>query len=383
MQPNHKPYTIEMKLKVAHELEDAGLTETAVGNPATLESHRVLCKALRDDGIKMRLSGHSQVVHTFDWKGELERVAEAGVDIVWMVFPGTEPGILSLKEQGVNISKEHMTDDYCKFGRTVVEYAKRLGLIASPGLDLGAPLDRVASFCKAIAEAGANRVFVFDSHGVYTPETIKFYVRFVKGVIGPDVKIAVHCHNDYGLANINTIAAVTAGSEVIDVSVNGLGHRAGIGALEGVVPQLEVLYGVDTGVKMEKLQHLSDFVEEVYGIKMQQHYPIVGDSMWVHEGDAHNAGVLRARASGEPDAWAEYNIINPEVFGAKEKLQFGLITLHKGPQSCLAIKIGQMGRSATDKQFDELCARILEISEKKNHATEEEVERLIEEILRS
>ena len=79
------------------------------------------------------------------------------------------------------------------------------------------------------------------------------------------------------------IAAVTAGAEVVDLSVNGLGNRAGIAALEVVVPALEILYGVSTGVKMEKLQHLSDFVEELYGIKLQQNYPIVGDNMWVHE----------------------------------------------------------------------------------------------------
>jgi 2-isopropylmalate synthase len=211
---------------------------------------------------------------------------------------------------------------------------------------------------------------------------MKFYVRFVKGIVGPNVKIATHCHNDYGLGNANVIAAVSAGCEVIDLSVNGLGDRAGIAALEVVVPVLEILYGVDTGVKVSKMQHLSDFVEELYGIPLQQHYPIVGDSMWVHEEDPHIARLLLGREAGG-DGFAAYNIIKPEVFGAKERLQFSPTSVHKTPEGCLAIKIRQMGLSATDRQFDELIARILDISEKKQYATEEEVEKIIQEIIAS
>lgn len=386
-QPSHKPITVEMKVRLAHELEAAGITETEVGFPATLEAHRELCQALRDDGIKMRLSAHLGVT-TLDWKANIERTAEAGVDVVYMLFPATDSDILRLKERGIEsgirISEEHMTDDLCRHVANAVEYAKSLGLIVRAGISTAAkaPLERVAPIYKAIAEAGADRAHVSDGFGCNTPENMKFYVRFVKGIVGPDVKIATHCHNDYGLANANVIAAVTAGCEVIDLSVNGLGDRAGIAALEVVVPALEVLYGVDTGVKVEKMQHLSDFVEELYGIRMQQHYPIVGDSMWVHEEDPHIARLLRAREAGG-DAWAAYNIIKPEVFGAREKLQFSLTSVHKGPGSCLAIKIRQMGLSATDEQFDELIARILEISERKKFATEEEVEELIEEILKS
>jgi isopropylmalate/homocitrate/citramalate synthase len=382
-QPSHKPITVEMKVRLAHELEDAGITETEVGFPATLEAHRLLCKALRDDGIKMRLSAHPRMKAS-DWKETLDRTAEAGVDVAYMHFPAADSDVLSLKPKGITIRKEHLVDDLCHYISTAVKYAKSLGMIVRAGIGTPtkAPLERVAPIYKACAEAGADRAHVSDGFGCLIPEAMKFYVRFVKGIVGPDVKISTHCHNDYGLANANVVAAVTAGCEVIDLSVNGLGDRAGIAALEVVVPILEILYGVDTGVKIDKMQHLSDYVEELYGIRMQQHYPIVGDSMWVHEEDPHIARLLLAREAGG-DAWAAYNIIRPEVFGAKEKLQFSLTSLHKAPESCLAIKIRQMGLSATDKQYDELIARILEISEKKQFATEEELEKLIEEILKS
>ncbi|MHA2394508.1 MAG: LeuA family protein [Promethearchaeota archaeon] len=382
-QPSHKPITNKMKVRLAHELEDAGLTETEVGFPGSLPAHWDLCKALRDDGIKMRFSAHSRH-RVLDWKENIAKSAKAGVDVLYMLFPASDYDIQWIKSRGIKISKEHVTDDVCKYVTDTVEYAKSFGLTVRAGIRTAtkAPLERVAPIYKAIAEAGADRAHVSDGYGCNIPEAMKFYVRYVKSIVGPKIKIATHCHNDYGLANANVIAAVTAGCEVIDLSVNGLGDRAGIAALEVVVPVLEILYGVDTGVKMEKLQHLSDFVEDLYGIKQQQHYPIVGDSMWVHEEGPHIYRILNAREKGG-DTWAAYNIIKPEIFGAKEKLQFSPTSVHKGPESCLAIKIRQMGHTATDEQFDELVDRILEISEKKHFATEEEVEDMIEEIMKS
>lgn len=382
-QPSHKPITVETKVKLAHALEEAGIEETEVGFPATLESHRVLCKALRDDGIKMRFSGHTSRFAA-DYKKDLDSLASAGVNVAFMSFLGTEADIRRLKANGVKISDEHTNDDLCERATNVIRYAKSLGLIVRAGMSTAskAPLERVAVLYRAFSDAGSDRVSVTDGNGFVIPENLKFYVKFIRNLVRPDIKIQCHLHNDYGLANANAVAAVTAGCGVLDLSVNGLGDRAGISALEVVVPILEILYGVDTGVKLEKMQYLSDLVEELYGIRMQQHYPIVGDSMWVHEEDPHIARILLAREAGR-DAWTGYNIINPEVFGAKEKLQFSLTSVHKGPGSCLAIKIRQMGLSATDEQFDELIARILAISEKKQYATEEEVEKLIEEILAS
>jgi isopropylmalate/homocitrate/citramalate synthase len=379
-QPNHKPITVDMKVRLAHELEDIGITETEVGFPATLEAHRQLCKALRDDGVKMKQSAHP-ILKSAKWKESLDKTANAGVDVVYMLFPGSESDILSHQKAGVKLRDNKINGDLCEFVTDAVKHAKSLGLIVRAGISTvaKAPLERVGLVYKAIAEAGADRAHVSDGSGCNIPENMKFYVRFVKAIVGPNIKIASHCHNDYGLANANMIAAVTAGCEIIDLSVNGLGDRAGISALEVVVPALEVLYGVDTGIKLEKLQHISDFVEDMYGIKMQQHYPIVGDSMWVHEMDVHVRDILQAREAGG-EAWAAFNIIKPEMFGTKEKLQFSPTSIHKGPDGCLALKIRQMGLSATDKQFDELVARILEISARKNFATEEEVEKIINEL---
>ena len=132
-QPNHKPITVEMKVKVARELEAAGLTETEVGFPATLPAHFDLCKTLRREGIRMRLSAHPNLLSP-RWKENLERTAEAGVDVVYMLFPATDDDLFNLEGRGIQMAKAHLTEDLCKFVRETVEYAKGLGFIArGPG----------------------------------------------------------------------------------------------------------------------------------------------------------------------------------------------------------------------------------------------------------
>lgn len=383
-QPCHKPFTLQMKLAVAREVEAAGVTETSVGMPAVLPHHREVCRALRQEGSGMRLCAHPQpYTRPKDWKRNLDTLAEIGVDVAWLNFGATDHEIRLMQASGLGLRDDHLFEDLCSHAARVIAYAKSIGLTARPELfsPTKVPLERVARLYRVFAEAGADRVGVGDALGSNIPEATKFYVKLVKSVIGDGPKIAAHCHNDYGLANSNTVAAVTAGCDSIDVSVHGMGHRAGIAALELVVPILEILYGVDTGIRMERLQHLSDFVERTYGVRKMPHYPIVGETMWAHEDDSHVGSILLDRELKKPDAWATYNIINPEVFGAEELLQFSRGTISKAPGSALMIKIRQMGYSATDAQFDELARQIVQISDRDLFATEGAVEKLIGEIL--
>ena len=383
-QPFHKPYSVELKARLARELEEAGITETHIGFPQYNDNHRKLMKALKNGGTKMRLHALPRPMYQ-NWKQDLDMMAECGADILQMNFPGPDAEIferINPRNGTIRVRDEHITEDFCEHVTNTIKYAKSLGLTVAAGVlcPQKTPLDRVAAIYKAIADAGADRAQIGDGYGCVIPESMKFYVRFIKAIVGPKTKITIHCHNDFGLANANTIAAVTAGAEVIDLSVNGLGERAGIAALEVVVPVLEVFYGVDTGIKMDKLKHLSAFVQEGYGIRLQQHYPVVGDSMWVHLDAPHIGTILAARKTGR-EIWSLWNVVNPEELGAHEEIQFTPVALHKGPESCLTLKVQQMGLSATDKQMDDLVAGILAICEKKYYASEKEVERLIQEIM--
>ncbi|NIO36943.1 hypothetical protein GTO27_04480, partial [Candidatus Bathyarchaeota archaeon] len=118
---------------------------------------------------------------------------------------------------------------------------------------------------RTAEEAGANRVRIADTMGCTNPHGMAFLVKAVKENL--QIPIAVHCHNDMGLALANTLAAVEAGASVVSTSVNGLGERAGITSTEEITLALHILYGTklfDTVL----LKELSKLVEEMSSIKM-------------------------------------------------------------------------------------------------------------------
>jgi isopropylmalate/homocitrate/citramalate synthase len=375
--PNHKPITIDTKIKLAKELVDAGIKETETGFPATLQSHWEFAQRLKDEVPEMKQSAHPRANKPENWKEAIDRSIDSGAEVLYMNFKITDELI---RANLPFIRKDHLMEDLVDHCYEKVKYVKDRGVISRAGIGTPQrnPLDRVILCWKAFADAGTDRLHVSDGNGIVIPESMKYYMRLGKSV-SPKSQLATHCHDDYGMANANIIAAVTAGCEVIDLSFNGMGDRGGLAATEIVVPNLEIQYGVDTGVKMERLYPISKLVEEMWGIPLEYQHAIVGRNMWVHEEGPHIRDVLLGREI--KDGWKNQNIANPEVFGAKETIQFSPTSVHKGPESCLAVLISQLGYNYTDNQFDELVKRILEISDRKNFATEEEVTNIIKEIM--
>ena len=131
------------------------------------------------------------------------------------------------------------------------------------------------AFSKTVADAGADKIIIYDSVGLWDPlETYKL-MRDVSTAV-PHTPLLFHCHNDLGLAVANSVAAAYAGAKYLDASMNGLGDRAGNAALE----QLATLFHikkVTTGITLRKLRAVSDLVEKLTGIKKAVNHPIVGD----------------------------------------------------------------------------------------------------------
>jgi len=98
-----------------------------------------------------------------------------------------------------------------------------------------------------------------------------------------DIPVECHCHNDLGLGTANSIAAVAAGAGVVHTNVNGLGERSGGSATEEVAMALRLLYGLDLGLRYEKLRKLSEIVEKASNVKMPPHKPVVGYNSFAYE----------------------------------------------------------------------------------------------------
>ncbi|MBS1261685.1 MAG: 2-isopropylmalate synthase [Calditrichaeota bacterium] len=178
-----------------------------------------------------------------------------------------------------------------------------------------ADLDYTIALAKAGYEAGGTRYSFPDTVGCFTPEGVDHYIpRIVEEFPGRD--LVVHFHNDFGLAGVNTVRAMSHGINIPTCTVNGLGERAGNAPLHQVVMLLKVLYGVDIpGFRYDHLIKLRRMLEQFSGIPVGAHEPIIGEGVFTHESGIHTAGILIHPAI--------YQVIPPELLDRKIHYVFG------------------------------------------------------------
>jgi len=178
----------------------------------------------------------------------------------------------------------------------------------------------VAEVCRAAIEAGATTVNLPDTVGYSLPDEYASFVAEVRRLC-PEldrVALAVHCHDDLGLAVANTLAGVRAGASQVECTVNGIGERAGVAALEEVAMALRVrsdAYGYETGIDPSRIRHASRLVSELTGYAVQPNKAIVGANAFAHEAGIHQDGMLKHAGT--------YQIMDPEELGLTMTLPLG------------------------------------------------------------
>lgn len=226
---------------------------------------------------------------------------------------------------------------------------------------------------KVSTEGHMDAMTIADSFGGCTPEAIAMFVKRYKARF--DQPLEIHCHEDFGLGVINTIAALANGASVAHVTVTGTGERAGNVPLEDTVMALHTLYGVDTGIKTEKLYDLSKLVQKLAGITVPKNRPIVGD--WLYRIESGIVTMFHRRCKQvEP---LEYIPFAPEMVGRPP------VEIALGKGSGLANieeHLEQRGRTATPEQATELTNRVKQRSlDNKALLTDAEFDELLDEIL--
>lgn len=146
--------------------------------------------------------------------------------------------------------------------------------------------DFLLQMCQAAAREGANRITLYDTNGSSDPWAVSELVGGVRGVA--EVEICFHAHNDLGMATANSVAAVRAGAACLDVTVNGLGDRAGNASLEQVALALHAV-GTRHGLRLDRLRELSRAVEAMTGIPVSKLAPVVGEFAFRHKSPGHLA----------------------------------------------------------------------------------------------
>ncbi|MEE9594860.1 MAG: alpha-isopropylmalate synthase regulatory domain-containing protein, partial [Candidatus Hydrothermarchaeales archaeon] len=185
------------------------------------------------------------------------------------------------------------------------------------------------------------------------------------------IPIDVHCHNDFGLAVANTLAAVEAGAREMQVSVNGLGERAGNADLEEAVMSLVSIYGVKTNINTQYLYETSRLVERLTGIKMPPNFPIVGENAFSHESGIHTHGVISKSATFEP------GVMTPEMVGHKRRIVPGK---HAGAHGIDAM-LKDMGFTVSKEQLTDITTRVKDLGDKGKKVTDVDLQAITEAVV--
>jgi 2-isopropylmalate synthase len=220
----------------------------------------------------------------------------------------------------------------------------------------------------ATTEAGADWINIPDTCGVATPRRFFDLIETVAGYT--DARIDVHTHDDFGLATANAISGYEAGAAQSQVSVNGIGERAGNAAYEEVVMALESLYNVDTHIDTTRITELSRMVEDRSDIPVPANKPVVGENAFSHESGIHAAGVIENSDTFEP------GVMTPEMVGAERELVLGK---HTGQHS-VRERLIDAGFDPTDDEVREVTRRVKDYGAEKKRVTMDVLKKFAREV---
>lgn len=296
-------FTIDQKVQIALALEEMGFQEIEIGYPAVSEETR---EAVRTIASKLKNPDTRTRVVCRGVEKDIDFAASAGL---WGCSVSLPSGELTMKYR-LNWTEDRVIET----AQRMAHYAKEKGLyvILSPLDTTRANLDYLDRLLTIMAKEGTvDRVRCVDSMGTAAPAAIKWLVKFMRDKLN-GIPVEIHCHNDFGLATANTLAALDAGSSFLTSTVNGFGERIGNAPTEEVVLALKVFYGIDLGIDLSRLTGLSRMVSEMANVPLQSNKPITGKNAFRHESGMVVAGLVKDPFSGEPYA--------PELVGRNVRL---------------------------------------------------------------
>ena len=272
--------------------------------------------------------------------------------------------------------KLNMTrDQVLKTTLESVKYAKSLTDSIEFSAEDASRSDRdfLCKVFEAAIEAGATTINIPDTVGYAIPMDFADLVKYVIDHT-PNIHkavVSVHCHNDLGLATANTLAALNSGARQAEVTINGIGERAGNTSMEEVVMSLHTrpnYMPFSTNIKTELIYPTSRLVSMITGIMVQPNKAIVGANAFAHEAGIHQDGVLKNPMT--------YEIMKPETVGlSASKLVLGK---HSG-RHALRSHLKEMGYDLSDEELKLVFKKFKELADKKKHVVEEDIEVIVTE----
>ena len=358
--------TTEEKIQVAEQLVRLNVDIIEAGFPATSPGDLIAVREIARRTRGVAIAGLARA-NTGDIDAAWEGIREADRPVIHVFIATSE---IHLKHK-LKLNKEEALHQV----KRMVAYARNL----SPTVEFSAEdatrseWDYLCRVCEAAIGAGATTINIPDTVGYTLPheyETLFRYLRErVPGI--DDVVMSAHCHNDLGMGTANTLAAIKAGARQVEVTVNGLGERAGNTAMEEVVMALrtrpDAFGNIRTRINTQEFLPTSQLVSQLTGIPVQPNKAVVGANAFSHEAGIHQDGMLKNRMT--------YEIMTPQSVGWTDtKLVLGK---HSGRHG-LDARLRQLGLKLNAEDLKEAYRRFVSMADRKKYITDADLLYIVE-----
>ncbi|RFU71541.1 2-isopropylmalate synthase [Peribacillus saganii] len=352
------------KIEIARQLERLGVDIIEAGFPASSKGDFASVQEI------------ARIVRNCSVTG-LARSIQSDLDAAWDALKdGAEPRIHTFiatspihRQYKLKKSKEEVIE----IAVGSVKYAaQRFPIVQWSAEDAGrTELDYLAEIVEAVIQAGAHVINIPDTVGYLPPAEYGNIFRYLREHVPSihKVKLSAHCHDDLGMATANSLAAIEAGAEQVEGTINGIGERAGNAALEEVVVALHTRadhYQANTRLKLNEISRTSSLISKLTGMVIPANKAVVGRNAFAHESGIHQDGVLKEKTT--------YEIISPDLVGVS--INSMVLGKHSG-RHAFKTRLEELGMSVTEEELNRLFVQFKELADKKKEMTDDDLNALV------
>jgi 2-isopropylmalate synthase len=356
--------TPEEKIRLAKQLAKLGVDVIEPGFPVSSPGEFMAVREISRQLQEVEICGFARAV-----KEDIDKAVQATEDAARRRLHL----FISSSDIHLDFQLRKSRDQVIRIAREKVAYAKQFvdEIEFSPMDASRTGIEFLLELVEAVIAEGATIINIPDTVGYALPDEFgRMIARIKSGVRGADlVQFSAHCHNDLGLAVANSLAAIRAGVTQVEVTVNGVGERAGNCSLEELVMAIETrkeTLGVETGIRTAEIYNTSRMVSRLMKFPIAFNKPIVGRNAFQHESGIHQDGLLKNRRT--------YEIMDPESIGIPHNMI--ILGKHSG-RHALKHRVEQFGIALTEQQLDDLYARFKETADRQKIVTDEQLLQLV------
>lgn len=321
------------KIRIAKLLDEIGVHQLEVGIPAMGGDERDVIEEIAHLGLNASVLAWNRAN-----LADIKTSIDTGVDAV----------AISLATSDIHIETKLMKDRAWVLDsiREAVAYAKSAGVYVSVNAEDASRTDLgfLVEYAAAAKAEGADRLRFCDTIGIMEPFRTYQVIKSLREETGMDIEM--HTHNDFGMAVANAVAGIHAGATWVNVTVAGLGERAGNAALEEVVMALKYIEDMQLDMDTTRFREIAEYVMKAAGRTIPIWKSVIGSNMFAHESGIHADGVIKNPKT--------YEVFSPDEVGLVRQIVVGK---HSGSKT-LELKFNEYGIELSREQAAELLPRV-------------------------